>query len=259
MSIAVVIPSRLAGDPMRAAGALYLDRALRSVYAQTRKDLLAQVVICVDPGMAGAIPARIAEASREGIAVEVVEGTVAGQAAALNAGLRTAKAEWLALLEDDDVWRPNRIAAQWEHAAAYDLVTCSQEEVSEQGQFVRINDFPTPSGWLLRAGDRNLPSFDESFRWHVDTDMLGQLARANVRRLHLAIDSNAGEWLPHVALHSSIVRQPGPPLVIRTLNPRGGMGQIARSAKAARQSRLEHEEMSRRYRDLFPSTGGLPW
>lgn len=263
MSIAVVIPSRLAADPssmpVAAQRPLYLNRALASVHAQTRRDLISQILVCVDPGRAREVPKRIASESTDGLTVDVVEGAVPGQASALNAGMASVAARWVAFLEDDDVWRPSRIAMQWEHAGEFDLVTCSQEEVGENGVHVRVNDFPTPSGWLLRSDGRDVPRFDESFVWHVDTDMLGRLKRANARRIHLAPEMHSGEVLAHVARSSSVVLSAGAPLVIRTLNRMGGMAQISRSARAARQSRLEHEEMMRRYADLFPATGGVPW
>jgi glycosyltransferase involved in cell wall biosynthesis len=263
VTIAVVIPSRLAANPSTspaaAARTLYLDRALASVFAQTRRDLVSQVIVCVDPGKAGEVPARITATSAGGLAVEVVEADKPGQAAALNASLRAVRAPWVAFLEDDDVWRPSRIARQWEFTGSYDLVTCSQEEVSESGVPIGINDFPTPSGWLLRVDGTGALPFDESFVWHVDTEMLGRLKRANARRMHVATDAHAGRALANVACSSSVVRDAGAPLVIRTRNTQGGMAQIARHARAARQSRLEHEEMWRRYADLFPATRGVPW
>ncbi|MEO8304989.1 MAG: glycosyltransferase family A protein [Betaproteobacteria bacterium] len=263
MSIAVVIPSRLAPNsssaPVAADRALYLDRALASVQAQTRRDLISQVVVCVDPGRSREVPARIALTSFGGLAVEVIEGDTASQASALNAGIRSVTAGWIAFLEDDDVWRPERIETQWEYAGKHDLVTSSQEEVGENGAHVRIQHFPTPSGWLLRADGRDSPRFDESFVWHVDTEMLGQLKRANARRVHFAPAEHVGNGLAWVACSSSIARNAGAPLVIRTLNTLGGMAQISRSARAARQSRLEYQEIRRRYGDLFPATGGVPW
>lgn len=257
--ITVVVPSRIARNPESAheipGGVLFLDGALGTIKAQTRADLIKQVVIAVDPGRKADVPARFLQTW---CAHDVVEAPTASQASALNAGVAVATQPWIAFLEDDDQWRNgNKIETQVKFTDRYDLITCNQEEVSTSGGFERVNDFPTPSGWLVRA--EKLPRFDESFRWHVDTEMLGQLKRAGARRIHICAPSHGTAWIQHISHSSDIHRINGSPMVVRRNNPGGGMAKIASDAEAGAQSKAEHEEMARRYADLFPKTQGIPW
>lgn len=96
-SIAVVIPTY--------NGAEFLAETLRSVLAQTRA---ADEVIVVDDGSSDG-SAEIAEAFPQ---VRVVRQANAGVSAARNHGVEAASAEWIAFLDDDDRWAPEKLAEQ---------------------------------------------------------------------------------------------------------------------------------------------------
>jgi len=56
----------------------------------------------------------------------------------------------------------------------------------EWNNFLRVNDFPTPSGWFMPAVTlRKVGGFDVNLIHHQDNEWLGKLAEANLKRFHL--------------------------------------------------------------------------
>ncbi len=127
-SVCVVIPTK--GRPDR------LSEALRSVWAQTRQ--ADQVVVVVD----GPDPAT-----------ETLLGTLRGKvdvlllpesrgaAAARNAGIAKSRCQWVAFLDDDDVWDPEKLERQVRHvvAASYSdrlVVATGAVWKTDSGQFI---------------------------------------------------------------------------------------------------------------------------
>src|SRR5262249_54377073 len=120
----------------------------------------------------------------------VVAGERPGQAAAVNAGMRAATGDLLAVLEDDDFWQRRKMEVQLEalraRRARHRFVSSNQLEVSPAGIHERVNDFPTPSGWLMDRGAwEAVGPLDESFQFHLDNEWLGRLRASDVQRLHL--------------------------------------------------------------------------
>lgn len=86
--------------------ARYLGDALDSVFAQT---LQPAEVIIVDDGSTddtGAVVERYADRIR------YIRQANAGESAARNAAIRASTAEYIALLDADDLWMPDKLAAQ---------------------------------------------------------------------------------------------------------------------------------------------------
>lgn len=270
MTISVIVPSRLARKPSSHCGNLYLNNALASITRQAIAPI--EVIVALDPGILAKVPPPYLEHGP--LPLRFLEAATAGQAAAVNAAVKVATGEWLAFLEDDDTWEPARLATGVELARRfnYEFVTCNQRETTEGGMFVRHNDFPTPSGWLLRASVfRDLGGLDETFRLHVDTDFLGKANAAGVKRCHVvevgalgmqaADDDTPGatetrrrlNWISMVSMHSAVIESTQrEPLVQRTVNPDGGMAAIERGGEAAEQSRKEHAIMAQRYGGQYP-------
>lgn len=96
--------------------------------------------------------------------------------------------------------------------------------------------------------------FNESFRFHVDTEWLGRFNRLGLKRVHLLHQTAdlSDPWLNNVKAYSDLVLANGlqQPLVDRLVNAAGGMGQIASQAQA--QSELEHQQMIAQF-------GAVPW
>ncbi|MEJ7618925.1 MAG: glycosyltransferase family A protein [Pyrinomonadaceae bacterium] len=177
-----------------------LADALRSV---TRQSLAVAEIIVVDDGSSDRTP-MIAE----GFGVRVLRQANAGPSAARNAGIRAAAEPWIAFLDADDVWMPEKINLQWSAVQLcpdVGMVACdySREEngqvtlpsrYAELGQSYRqisktsvgekISYFPrtkkefllanlslTPSAMLIRRDLLiSVGLFDESLRYWEDNE-----------------------------------------------------------------------------------------
>jgi glycosyltransferase involved in cell wall biosynthesis len=96
MKISVVVPAYNAAH--------FLPRSLGSVFAQTLKP---DEVIVVDDGSTDNTSAVAAE-----LGATVVHRTNGGISAARNTGIRSASGDWIALLDADDCWAPEKLERQ---------------------------------------------------------------------------------------------------------------------------------------------------
>lgn len=103
MDVAVVIPAY--------NSAATLGRALQSVFAQTVTP--AQVIV-VDDGSSDDPAAALAPWQAR---VQRVRQANAGAAAARNRGVALARTEWIAFLDADDYWHPDKLRRQWQALA----------------------------------------------------------------------------------------------------------------------------------------------
>lgn len=221
------------------------------------------VILGIDPGER----ARMAPLA-ERLGVRLAESPAASQSAALNAALREADSEYVSFLEDDDTWHPHYLeAAHRALSLGADFVSSTQLEIDENEVTLRINDFPTPSGWTLtRATLAAVGGFDESYRFHLDNEWLGRLGDSGARRLHLVEStapveiqylSQVRPWLLNViqlsgghcrlARHDSAI-----PLVRRLVHSASGMARIARDPQLTQVSRGEIARLQARF-------GRIPW
>lgn len=247
MTISVIIPSRLQGITAEEQQRLWLERALESVRKQTvYSQESVEIIVGVDPD--AQLPKQIP-------GITLVHAARPGQPQAVNAATGAASGEILAFLEDDDLWEPRRLEYGLACLERCDFVTSNQLEVSEDGTLVRIMDYPTPSGWLLRRETwEELGGFDETLRFHVDMEYLGRVNARNLRRIHL-IEAGAPKrhGLNRIALCAELVNtEEADPLVIRTVNSGGGMSLILKDEKARRQS-------IREFRLMWEQYGHSPW
>ncbi len=116
MQVSVVIPTF-----NRAA---LLSRAIDSVLAQTRP---ADQIIVVDDGSTDAT-AEVLE--RYGSAIEVIQQPNRGVSSARNRGIEAAAFPWIALLDSDDCWHPQKLRRQIDfHCKNRDLRWSHTEEI----------------------------------------------------------------------------------------------------------------------------------
>jgi len=100
-SVSVVIPAYNSEK--------FVARAVNSVLSQTRR---ADEIIVVDDG---STDSTAAEVSKFGPKIRFVQQENAGASAARNAGVEAATSEWIAFLDADDEWLPEKLQLQIEH------------------------------------------------------------------------------------------------------------------------------------------------
>jgi len=258
MKVGVVVPSRLAPRPggrtlVDVGPELWLDGALASILSQTHYNPLTwEIYAGVSPG--AVVPVHLYDHAT------IIRAERPGQAAAVNAAADVAclSSDVLLFLEDDDRWHVKKAAVQLPLLDAYPFSSCSQRLVNVAGERVGVCDYPTPSGWAMRADVWvRVGGFSASFRWMVDAEWLGRLNEKKIRRAHLVPRGprRAGRRLSYVGAHSEIleVTALGEELLVdRTDNPEGGMAKVASDFEAMR----EADDEAARLRATF---GENPW
>lgn len=163
-------------------GATFIGEALESVFGQT---LCPTEIIVVDDGSTDATAAQVLQiAQARGFKIKLLRTRNQGNGAAKNAGLRLAQGSFVAFLDADDRWLPNKLEAQLAHLQAdpnLAYVLCRMRAVLEPGtrwprhlNEAHYRQDPTlyaPSALLARrtAFDR-LGEFNPDYRYGNDGD-----------------------------------------------------------------------------------------
>lgn len=170
-----------------------LPRAVQSVISQTYADF---EIIIVDDRSTDETPAVIARFTDAAIR-SLRNDHAPGQSGARNSGIERARGEYIAFLDDDDEWRPNKLAAQ---VALLDAappavgLIYGWRDVIDETQYGRVDtvrqtlrgnifehvlalDIPTTlSSWLVRASAvRAVGGFDEDCLVANDVDFICRL------------------------------------------------------------------------------------
>lgn len=138
-------------------GAAYLAEAIASVYAQTLRPL---ELIVVDDGSTDA-SAAIATAAGAQVHRQVRLGT----AGAINAGVALAQGGWLAILDADDRWLPDKLERQW---AAVQRIPGAARTLF----FTHLRQFASPE--LAPTQVQRLAGVDQVLPGIVETTLLVQ-------------------------------------------------------------------------------------
>jgi glycosyltransferase involved in cell wall biosynthesis len=162
MRISVIIPAYNA--------AAYIERALRSVLSQTRA---ADEVIVVDDGSSDNTADILKKYQNQIISIRQPN---AGVSAARNTGIRAATGDWIAFLDADDEWLPEKLELQCayhrEHpdikwsSANYYRCHCSKNHR-------RTEDLPnTPQGIAKDTFDDYFQAYLAMAKGHTDTMLI---------------------------------------------------------------------------------------
>jgi glycosyltransferase involved in cell wall biosynthesis len=140
-AVSVVIPTRDRPDMLR--------EALDSVRAQTFANY--EIIVVVNGPDNPQTPKTLEVANAAGCAIVRIKQ--AGIGPALNNGVKTARGQWIAFLDDDDVWVPGKLERQFAvaNAAAADVVFCDFYLVDEKGSVPNPPLRPPPSQSVSEA------------------------------------------------------------------------------------------------------------
>lgn len=135
--------------------AKYIRQALNSVLAQTYR---AFEVIVVDDGSSDATADIVEEFAKKDARVQLVRQHNAGVGAARNKAIRMACGEYIAPVDADDIWFPEKLEKQVACMEQYSwdtgLVYCWSRRVNEEGEFEPMQDHSAPEDPFQKAEGR---------------------------------------------------------------------------------------------------------
>lgn len=169
--------------------------ALDSVRCQTNTELIREIIV-VDDGSKDCSFSCVRDYMQQypQLPIKIVQQENRGASAARNTGMRLAKAEWIAFLDADDEWLPQKMMRQAEVLAEnpqIDLLGAGADEYPLRILFKKINtlykvslrdltikSFPvTPSIVMRRKIFEEIGGFDESRRYMEDAQYLLRISR----------------------------------------------------------------------------------
>ncbi len=197
--VSVVIPTRNRPE--------LVLRAVRSALQQTFQDT--EVIVVIDGEQNGETAAALIGLGDDRVRlVQLAEQ--AGGAEARNIGIREARAEWIALLDDDDEWLPAKLAEQMAAAA---------DHVREQRVVVTCQHLHRQRGAADVIRPRRMPRADEA-AWEFMFDYLCYFQTSTFlcsRELMLSVPFTKGlPFFQDIDWFLRALRNPGTKLVVVT-------------------------------------------
>jgi glycosyltransferase involved in cell wall biosynthesis len=140
--VTVVIPARNAEA--------FLASTIESAQAQTLEQI--EILIIDDGSSDKTADVARQRASRDN-RIQLIQQEWAGVAAARNAGIEAARAEFIAPLDADDVWSPDKLRAQYDALSAasanYGMAYCWSLGIKADGHPADYGSQPKYSDWVL--------------------------------------------------------------------------------------------------------------
>ena len=162
----------------------FLESAIESVMAQTFRDFEVVVVDDCSPTELSGVVKRFGA----GIRFHREERN-GGLSHARNTGVQIARGEYVAFLDDDDTWKPDKLRRQLAAVPGYDACLCGYAIMETGREVVRRvrevtpelllygNKFCGPTGFLCRRRVLLDELFDARLGWGEDWDMYVRVAR----------------------------------------------------------------------------------
>lgn len=179
-------------------GAAFIAQSIDSVLAQSYPDIELIIVNDGSPDNSAAIIQPYLVDPR----VKYIEQQNAGVAAARNTGIRDAAGEYIALVDQDDLWLPDKLARQVEYLDAHPeiaLVHSNIYFVDEAGERI-----PNPEwAWVAPSSGRVLPELVQRNSICTCTVLMRKsaLEQAGLFRQELAPADDWDLWLRIAARH----------------------------------------------------------
>jgi glycosyltransferase involved in cell wall biosynthesis/peptidoglycan/xylan/chitin deacetylase (PgdA/CDA1 family)/SAM-dependent methyltransferase len=127
-----------------------IDETLRSIRAQSHANL---EILVVDDGSTDATPEIVLRHAALDARIRLIRQPNGGVAAARNRGIAEARGELVALIDADDLWRPDKIARQLQAMAQggqrIGLVYCWYALIDELSRIISLRHRPTEAGNVL--------------------------------------------------------------------------------------------------------------
>ncbi|HZJ49669.1 MAG TPA: glycosyltransferase [Actinomycetota bacterium] len=163
----------------------FLKRSLRTVLVQ--QGVVLEVIV-VDDGSDDDTAGYVDQIGDDRVRL-VRHEVPAGVAAARNSGLRRARGDWVAFLDDDDLWAPDKLAAQLEAARRHGEArwVCTGSVTVDEGLQVLAVTPPAP-----KADLSNLLAYN-----HIPGGASGIMVRVELARSVGGFDtdlSNMADW-----------------------------------------------------------------
>lgn len=199
-------------------GASYIEQSLRSVLAQTRP---ADEILVVDDGSSDAGAQLALDIAGDVPGFRLLRKRNGGQSSARNFGVRNARSDLIAFLDQDDAWYPThleRLAAPFDTNPPHRLgwVYSNLDEIDIDGLMIKHRFLPgkhpkadvrhclsedmfvLPSASLIaRLAFDAVGGFDEQFIGYEDDDLFLRLFRAGYANIFL--DEALSMWRIHSA------------------------------------------------------------
>jgi glycosyltransferase involved in cell wall biosynthesis len=191
--VAAVIPTRNRPD--------LVCRAVQSVLAQTVRDI--ECIVVID-GPDSPTELALREIDDPRLRVLALPESV-GACEARNTGARAARAEWVALLDDDDEWLTYRLERQLAAAAEAGPVTMVASRFLDRGadsDLLRPFRFPAPGQsiseflWCEVSPFGGITGFPQTSTWFVRRNFLLEVPFTRGQKLLQDLD-----WLLHAYQH----------------------------------------------------------
>jgi glycosyltransferase involved in cell wall biosynthesis len=202
-------------------GRLWVEQALASVLAQT---VAPDEIIVVDDGCTDDSMELVRAIAHENPGIRIVAQVNAGQSAARNLAISMCASEWIALIDQDDIWYPNHLevlldAVRRHHGLPLGWAYSDFDDVDIDGRLVNRGyigqtkvDNPKrdllkvlaqgfiiqPSATLIRReAILEVGGFDERLSGYEDDDLFLRIFRADYDNIF--IPSPTSQWRIHAS------------------------------------------------------------